>query len=252
MIESVKILKHKDSPLSYILEELDRLKEGSEFIFKPGTNVIVGPNGSGKTTLLRLIQYYNLVKDSEMMTGKESFDDSGMRGFKPGIEVKADYENVVFRLAHPDEYSKGGSTSLGLATFKNFGTMFMSQNSSTGEGILSCIGNLFDLMFNPNTNLKFPEPSNKQFKDYVEKNRIKTDHRIFTVILDEPDRNLDLGNIESIKNILEEKRDDIQLLTVVHNPVLLCALKKNPSINFVELESGYLDKIEKTLKSLII
>lgn len=251
MIESVKILKHKDSPLSYILDELDRLKEGSEFIFKPGTNVIVGPNGSGKTTLLRLIQYYNLVKDGKMMTGGEFFEDSGMRGFKPGIEVKADYENVVFRLAHPDEYTNEGS-DLGLTNFNNFGTMFMSENSSTGEGILGCIGNLFNLMFNPKTNLKFPEPSNKQFKNYVERNRIKTDHKIFTVILDEPDRNLDLGNIESIKNILEEKRDDIQLLTVVHNPVLLCALKKNPSINFVELESGYLDKIEKTLKSLIM
>ena len=46
MITKVHISDNENTPIGY-LDELDVFKNGAEFDFIPGTNVIVGPNGSG-------------------------------------------------------------------------------------------------------------------------------------------------------------------------------------------------------------
>lgn len=51
MITSIRIDDNKKTPFKYI-QKIKAFKNGSEFIFKPGVNVIVGKNGSGKSTLL--------------------------------------------------------------------------------------------------------------------------------------------------------------------------------------------------------
>jgi predicted ATPase len=47
MITSIRIDDNKKTPFKYI-QKIKAFKNGSEFIFKPGVNVIVGKNGSGK------------------------------------------------------------------------------------------------------------------------------------------------------------------------------------------------------------
>lgn len=54
MITSIRIDDNKKTPFKYI-QKIKAFKNGSEFIFKPGVNVIVGKNGSGKSTLLNMI-----------------------------------------------------------------------------------------------------------------------------------------------------------------------------------------------------
>lgn len=46
MITSIRIDDNKKTPFKYI-PKIKAFKNGSEFIFKPGVNVIVGKNGSG-------------------------------------------------------------------------------------------------------------------------------------------------------------------------------------------------------------
>lgn len=47
MITSIRIDDNKRTPFKYT-SKIKAFKNGSEFIFKPGVNVIVGKNGSGK------------------------------------------------------------------------------------------------------------------------------------------------------------------------------------------------------------
>ena len=49
MITSIRIDDNKKTPFKYI-QKIKAFKNGPEFIFKPGVNVIVGKNGSGKST----------------------------------------------------------------------------------------------------------------------------------------------------------------------------------------------------------
>lgn len=61
MITSIRIDDNKRTPFKYT-SKIKALKNGSEFIFKPGVNVIVGKNGSGKSTLLNMISKYMLCE----------------------------------------------------------------------------------------------------------------------------------------------------------------------------------------------
>lgn len=61
MITSIRIDDNKKTPFKYI-QKIKAFKNGSEFIFKPGVNVIVGKNGSGKSTLLNMISKYMLCE----------------------------------------------------------------------------------------------------------------------------------------------------------------------------------------------
>lgn len=54
MITSIRIDDNKKTPFKYI-PKIKAFKNRSEFIFKPGVNVIVGKNGSGKINLLNMI-----------------------------------------------------------------------------------------------------------------------------------------------------------------------------------------------------
>lgn len=57
MITSIRIDDNKKTPFKYT-PKIKAFKNDSEFIFKPGVNVIVGKNGSGKSTLLNMISKY--------------------------------------------------------------------------------------------------------------------------------------------------------------------------------------------------
>ena len=69
-------------------------------------------------------------------------------------------------------------------------------------------------------------------------------------MLDEPDRNLDISNIESIYAILSYERKDTQLIAVIHNPILIYKLSKLNYVNFIELKKGYLNEIKKVIEEL--
>ena len=52
MVTKVVINNNEDSPIGY-LSELKAFKNGKEYVFKPGVNIIVGENGCGKFFLGR-------------------------------------------------------------------------------------------------------------------------------------------------------------------------------------------------------
>lgn len=97
---------NKKTPFKYI-QKIKAFKNGSEFIFKPGVNVIVGKNGSGKSTLLNMISKYMLCEKkmcselpSEALYFPDIFDDDKVLD---GISIKSDYIGKVFYLLQQTE-----------------------------------------------------------------------------------------------------------------------------------------------------
>lgn len=278
MIKSVEITDNKKAPLTY-LHNIEAFANGVKFKFKPGVNVIVGENGSGKSTLINLIRDYTLCKDSmethipnvreqfgvlkfPNLWGNKRFNES--EGFNDGVKVKADYKGKVFRLMF-DDIQRNGHTF--EDKIENYSLLMDMSSASTGEKMITAMSYLFNFMYG-RTDYFFPikelekiqESSNglwserfKQLLDYYKKNSIKISKKNYeyTVLMDEPDRNLDIYHIKELYGILSERKERTQLITVIHNPLLIYKLTKLPQskkVNFVELTPNYIDTIKEFYK----
>lgn len=253
MIERVLIRDNKNAPL-YYLSDLDAFKNGTEYDFKPGVNVIVGENGSGKTTLLKLIERYLLVDKTECslgMYGSVMHDLKGLNKDVPdGVDVYADYDKNTFRLCHKAEKNNDDV----MSSFSAFGETYMQMHSSTGEGVNIALNSLFKRMFSTDAKLKFDydkiAQKEESYGDYINSHRVH-EHDEWTILMDEPDRNLDIENIGQIKNILSFHKENTQVIAVVHNPLLIYALSKKKNINFIEFTPGYIDRIKKQINEIV-
>ena len=67
--------------------------------------------------------------------------------------------------------------------------------------------------------------------------------------MDEPDKNLDLENSKQVYGILSHRKEQTQIIAVIHNPVLIYKLSKLGGINFIEMEPGYVDEITKFVET---
>jgi predicted ATPase len=265
MVEKVIIKDNMKSPI-YYLGDLPAFKNGKEFIFKEGVNIIVGENGSGKSTLLKLIKNYLLVDFTECSEGecninalfhyhKKDISDNFLQYKKillDGVEVFADYKKNTFNLYHFEE--KIGN-NFELKTFNSFGTYYNQLHSSSGEKTLITINSLFEYIFNKNEKLfydysQFKNSNYGEYADYVEQHRIENSNE-WTIIMDEPDRNLSLNNISQIKSILSFHKPNTQLIVVIHNPLLIYTLSNNKDINFIEMSDNYINSVKKEIENLI-
>ena len=255
MVTKVIIRDNTKSPIRYIAD-LKAFKNGTEYEFKPGVNIIVGENGSGKTTLMNLIKKYLVVDYTECFRGDYNCNINALfwtfhnDAMLDGVEVYADYTKNTFRLSHAGEKVENEA----MKTFEDLGSFFDQKQSSTGEGVLVAINYLFGYIFGKKAKLTFDYG---QFKDvyplyvyYVEKHRVECADE-WTILMDEPDRNLSLDNIEQIKGILSFHKPQTQIIAVVHNPLLIYALSKMEHIYFIELTKGYVKKVKKQVDAIV-
>lgn len=266
MITKIRIKDPKNSPL-YYLSDIPVFKKGAEFDFKPGVNVIVGPNGSGKTTLLNLIKIYNLVDKngtefSNWNMGKLFCEHKGEKKLHNGVDVYGDYVNTVFRMVHADELRQGEN---GMSSFLAFGSMYSQMHSSTGEGVVVALNMLFRYMYDSSTSLKFPiekikkemesksfpQPHYKLFLDYIESHKVKLEVPEYTILVDEPDRNLDIPNIKEVLSILSFHKEDTQMIAVIHNPLMICSLSRMKHVNLIEMVPGYVEQIRQVVSDAL-
>ena len=277
MITKVQITDNSKLPLEYA-KELDAFKNGKEYNFKGGVNVIIGKNGSGKTTLMKMIAMYMLCNDS-LCSRLPNFANYGALKLNDifkfneeelldGIKIMADYAGVVYNcLAHNEMKNEDI-----LDNVTNMGYYLSNNGASTGETIVNSVGQLFKFAFR-NTNIEFPLKEimdivkNKTCNDFWEERltnllkyyRDNRDNFItqqdfeYTFLLDEPDRNLDITNIDSVYQVLSYRKKMTQLIAVIHNPILIYKLSRirgKNKINFVELTDGYLEEIKKVFEEL--
>lgn len=253
MVEKVIIRNNRNTPISY-LKDLKSFKNGTEFTFKEGVNIIVGENGCGKTTLLKLIRKYLLLHDTECSIGdyasniRSLFDIS--EGFRDGVEVYADYKRNSFRLVHYGERANEES----MSSFENFQELYSQKHASTGEGVIIALNSLFSYIFNEKAELTFDYEQFKgdrynDYYEYTQKHMI--DGKEFTILMDEPDRNLSLENMKQISGILSFHKPNTQIIAVIHNPLLIYNLSNNKDVNFIEMTNGYVKKVRKEVEELL-
>lgn len=265
MIEKVIIKDNNDVPYHYV-SELKAFENGREFAFQTGVNIIIGENGSGKSTLMDIISQYTFCHNSMCteFTGEAlefpSIFDNFRHRFHGGVEVHCDYLNKVYRYRPYKDMGKDES----MKDLDSFMLTYDGMNSSAGEQSMEALGMLFKTM-NEDIDHKFPhkkikstyENANdvwqsliKSYIDYIRRNAITLteQNREITVLLDEPDRNLDITNIEHIFNILNFHRPYTQVIACIHNPILIYKLSLLEDVNIVEMEKGYLNKVKKFVK----
>ena len=256
MVTKVIIKDNQKCPIDYITE-LKNFKNGKEYEFKTGVNVIVGENGSGKTTLLNLIRAYLLVDLSECSAGTYNCNINKLfpnpfdhKEILDGVDVFADYQRNTFRLCHAGERKHNDE----IFEDDISSSQFLDQNwSSTGEGVIIALSALFKRIFSKNARLTFDY---LQFKDnYMEYMKYIHDHVIsgdeWTILMDEPDRNLSIDNIGQIECILNVHKKHTQIIAVIHNPLIIYALSKNPEVNFIEMTKGYVKKVVKEVNRIM-
>ena len=253
MVEKVFIKDNTNTPLHY-LPDIPNFKNGKEYIFERGVNIIVGENGCGKTTLLKLIERYLMVEYSDCNKGE--FNSNINRLFKgfaeesllDGVDVYADYLRNTFRLSHTDEKIHHEA----LNTFEEFGTAVQQSHSSTGEGVAIALNYLFDFMYGGKASLKYDYSQFKdnypQYYEYTKSHSIIGDE--WTILMDEPDRNLSLDNIEQIKSVLSFHKENTQIIATIHNPLLIYSLSHTDA-NFIEMTEGYIKKVREKVNLLV-
>lgn len=258
MITSIRVDDNKKTPFKYI-PKIKAFKNGSEFIFKPGVNVIVGKNGSGKSTLLNMISKYMLCEKKmcselplEALYFPDIFDDDNVLD---GISIKSDYIGKVFHLIQQTEMRNDDI----LNNINNLSLYMNGASRSSGEKNLHAMNSLFDFVFNQDE-YAFPIQKLMEFKKKSNEfwaNRIdnllkyyKDNHVVlmekdfeYTILMDEPDRNLDVDNIMDLYNVLSFHKPQTQIIAVIHNPALIYKLSKLDCVNFIEMTKGYLKKI---------
>lgn len=275
MITKVQITDNSKLPLKYA-KELDAFKNGKEYNFKGGVNVIIGKNGSGKTTLMKMIAMYMLCNDS-LCSRLPNFANYGALKLNDifneeelldGIKIMADYAGVVYNCLAHNEMKNDDI----LDNVTNMNYYLSNKGASTGETIVNSVGQLFKFAFR-NKNIQFPLQEimdivkNKTCNDFWEErltnllkyykdnrdNFITQQDFEYTFLLDEPDRNLDITNIDSVYQVLSYRKEMTQLIAVIHNPILIYKLSRirgKNKINFIELTEGYLKDIKKVFEEL--
>ena len=267
MIKSVIIGDNKNLPLKYSYK-LESLKNGTRFDFINGVNIIIGENGSGKTTLLQNIASYLLCKHNyysqlpnlavfgEALKLNDLFNDNEL---KDGMKVKCDYAGVIYNYV-PCYETSDSYDAYAIAN------KMECANKSVGEKVKVELNSLFNIAFN-NRKVQFPikelmskrDSSNDLWRDrfnsllkYYKENifDITPEEFSYTFLIDEPDKNLDISNIDELYNVLSYQKEMTQLICVIHNPILIYKLSKLDYINFIELTDGYLEEIKNVFNKL--
>lgn len=111
---------------------------------------------------------------------------------------------------------------------------------------------LFEYAFPIRKLMEFKKKSNEFWANridnllkYYKDNRVVLMEKDFeyTILMDEPDRNLDIDNIMDLYNVLSFHKPQTQTIAVIHNPALIYKLSKLDCVNFIEMTRGYLKKI---------
>jgi len=252
------IINDMDSlPVSW-WKNVPNLKRRKKLIFKPGVNIVVGPNGTGKSTIIKLISRSFFAEQGGIsMVTQPSLSDAfgfGEKSIKwSGYEITHDggpvghYDpdktyGMAYGMFDDDFFSDGvrslqlRSVSRGQKTLANLNFIIKKVADADGiefglkkDSVNSLWVNRLELIEKFLEKDKTLEPSQK------------------TILLDEPERSLDLLNELSLVQWVQDMGKKYQLIIATHSPFLLFV----PGVNIIETHRGYTKKIKNRIETII-
>lgn len=262
MITKLTINNNKNTPFHY-LSKLKGFKNGTEYEFKQGVNIIVGKNGCGKTTLMEIIKSYLSVDGEWCGTGLFgssirkiinphvifSKEDDTM---KDGVDLYADYKLNTFCYTPFEDRSSNDFMEMGR--YSEIALNMDANSMSKGQKASFALSTLFQKMFSKNAVLYFDyeRAYGKDYKcymDYIGNHRIETD-KVFTILMDEPDNSVDIDHILELYGVFTTFRPDTQIIAVLHNPFLIAKLSENENVNIIEMSKDYVKSVKSKIKKL--
>jgi len=256
MIEKITITDPNDL-IIYWWNDVKTLKNKKIFTFKPGINIIVGKNASGKSTLLKLIARHFHCEQGGIsyLTNPSIYEIFGFDEKKiyKGYEITHDGQPVGY---HSPEKEIGIYSGTFDDDFMDDGIKsLLTRQVSQGQKTISNISNITKKLSATNE-IKCSMNKNRVNDLWVKKidnayellNRGKTlKPSQKTLLLDEPERSLDLENELGFFSILEKIKDKYQIIIATHSPFAFFI----SDAHYIEITRGYHNLIKKQIKEKI-
>ena len=256
MIEKITIT-NPDDLIIYWWNDVKTLKNKKIFTFKPGINIIVGKNASGKSTLLKLIarhfhceqggiSYLTNQSIHELFGFKEKKKYKGYKITHDGQPVgyySPDKEIGVHGSAFDDDFMHEGIESLFTRDFSQGQKTIRNISNITKK--LSTTNEIKCSMNKDSVNDYWVKKIDNAYELLNRGKTLKLSKK--TILLDEPERSLDLENELAFFSILEKIKDKYQIIIATHSPYAFFI----SDAHYIEITRGYRNSIKKQIKEKI-
>lgn len=228
------------------------LKGRKKITFKAGLNVLVGPNGSGKSTVLTTMarmlhceqggiqkttwsSIRDVMKNEKLLKGVEPIHDG-----RPVVSFSPEKEVGLVGGSFDDDFMMQGVQNC----------MFRGSSGETTRQRLA-----LPLMIILGHE-KFPAVDMKHHsvpdsvKKFLAGNKVlpKGKRSRSTIILDEPDRSLDMNSqVGFWIRAAQATKSRLQIIVAAHSPLVFFI----PGVNIIEMENGYGEMIKESIHSFL-
>ena len=214
--------------------------------FKPGLNLILGANTSGKTSILEAIQRY-VGYTNNLWSEKQELNH--IKNIQMSIKdlYNVDVKGSVCKYLNYKPQELKEVTDFNYNTQSNFTTRIMSHFQSRGEGRRSYHEDFVSYVQN---NYKFTEEELQKLKDSYDKD---IDIKTLLITADEPENsmaiNMQFGLFDWFCEFAKAWGDRLQIIVATHSVAAFKIAEKNlPFVNVIELNKGWVTKINKKIK----
>lgn len=278
-VDKTKTDEWNDCGLGGYEFDLPSLK-GKTIEFKPGVNVIVGRNGCGKTSLLNVIRKLTMCDRAFSSHYSRGHGEARLHrmqnfGYFRRADISMDCRFSVFNLRKPGDMESYDWES----SAANFSQFFNAKRRSDGQNVNATLkmmmvffmfgedhykdsdvekgkeGRNFEKCVIEHIRKAAKTCKAHQFMlDYYERNGFKAakgdPYWGWTMLFDEPDKGLDVFNVKELFDFITNEKDEkfLQKIVVLHNIGLIHKLKEWGHANFIDLDKGYLEEVEKFFK----
>lgn len=254
MIKKLIVKKPKEMLVNW-WDEVKLLKKFKEIEFAPGLNIIFGPNGSGKSTIIQQLARHFMCSTSGYPIINEA-NTSKLFGSIFNDEPKSGYKIIHDgQVVHYFEsLMKLGFDSYGQADWNQMNDVASTMNSATlssGNKSLNAMRRILNSLVSLD---KIVNNISGTCND-VWQNKIKLIYKKLeanceigqrTLLLDEPDKGLDIPNQSTFWEYVQQWSKNFQVIVASHNLFSL----NIENANYIELNKGYLKNCKSILKKL--